>query len=569
MKRLGLGILVLGVLALIEAILGLPRLFNDQLAIIYSRDVVVMVALLVLLAPTRWSRVWAWTCTLGFALVLFYEFVRAVGLTAMNQEPLLYDVFFLVQHLGTLLTDLMGVVGTAIPVGVVLAWFVLAWLVHRGFRWISRTVERWPWRSRGLLLCVIALGVAVAEHSSEIEPKDTLADLRENIGRSVDVYTGISEWVDDGAYKDIAAVQLRERPQVHIYIIESYGSGILASSIKDRYFALREAYEARLTDSGWHIATGRSDAPVMGGRSWLADATMLSGRLIKFESVYRHLTEHFSGLVTLPRFFRDQGYRTVLMRQNNKTRPGLELVNHFGFTDTVFFDDIAYTGEPYGWAEVPDQVALGHLRDFVLPGLGDAPLFVFAHLGTSHIPWDDLPPLVDDWRDLQGDGLVDVAEETAFTEAQHPLEQYTFKQYMYQLKRFKRQDMTRLRRLRATEENLGEYFDAIAYSFESVVRHIEALEDPPDLVIVTGDHQPPLYRKSTNFSVPMHVLARDRSHLDEFRKRGFKLGVRFGKEAHAIRHEAFFSVMVRALAKADGSEMPKYRAGGYVSEEDP
>jgi hypothetical protein len=559
MKRLGVGIMVLGILVLFEGLLGLPRLYNDQLTIIYSRDLPVMVALLVLLSSTRWSRVWRWVCTLGFSLVLFYEFVRAVGLTAMSQEPLLYDVFFLVQHLGILLTDLMGVVGTAIPVGVVLVWLVLAWLGHHGFRWILRAVEHWSWRSRGVLLFVIALGVAATEHDTEIEPKDTLADLRDNIGRSVDVYTGISEWVDDGAYKDIAAVQLRQQPRVHVYIIESYGSGILASPIKDRYFALREGYEARLTDAGWHIATGRSDAPVMGGRSWLADATMLSGRLIKFESVYRHMTKHFSSLVTLPRFFRDQGYRTVLMRQNNKVRPGVELVNHFDFTDTVFFDDIAYTGEPYGWAEVPDQVALGHLRDAVLPGLGDTPVFVFAHLGTSHIPWDDLPPLVDDWRELQGDGVVDVAEETALTEAQ----------IKFQMKRFKRQDNVRLRRLSASEENIGEYFDAIEYSFESVVRHIEALDDPPELIIVMGDHQPPLYRKNTNFTVPMHVLARDSSHLAEFRERGFKLGVRLGKQARAIRHEAFFSVMVRALAKADGSEMPGYRAGGYVSEEDP
>ena len=45
----------------------------------------------------------------------------------------------------------------------------------------------------------------------------------------------------------------------------------------------------------------------------------------------------------------------------------------FCFSDTVFFDDIGHTGEPYGWAEVPDQVALGHLRDEVLPALEAEP----------------------------------------------------------------------------------------------------------------------------------------------------------------------------------------------------
>ena len=88
------------------------------------------------------------------------------------------------------------------------------------------------------------------------------------------------------------------------------------------------------------------------------------------------------------------------------------------FSDTVFFDDIGYTGEPYGWAEVPDQVALGHLRDEVLPALESEPTFVFAHLGSNHIPWTGLPPIVEDWRTMNTGAVSATGEDLEMTEGQ-------------------------------------------------------------------------------------------------------------------------------------------------------
>jgi hypothetical protein len=545
-------LLVLAIVVFLEAILSVPRLFNDGLPWVLSRDIPIMMALLVCVSSWRSQRFWLWVFGLGWALVLFYEITHAAGLTAMSQEPLLYDVFFLMGHLLVLCTDLMGAKALfmfgAVGLGLALL-FGLGVLCFGGCLAMTR---RWSGGRRGWAIALLGLGVFVAQSRPDVAVRDTMGNLVANIGRSANVVAGIQKGVDPSAYEDIGSTVLKAKPRVHIYIIESYGAGILADPIQEQYFQLRKTMAARLSEHGWGVVTGRSEAPVMGGRSWLADASLLSGRLIKFESVYRHLVDEFGRLRTLVSFFKRNGYATVLMRQNNKARPGVDLVNHFGFSDTVFFDDIAYTGRPYGWAEVPDQYALGHLRDAVLPGLSDTPEFVFAHLGSSHIPWHDLPPVVKDYRELVGRVVQQRSARTALSAAQ----------IKAQMKRFKRSDSVRLRRLRASDANYASYFRAISYSFESVVGHIEKMSDPPDLIVVMGDHQPPLYRKSTNFTVPVHVFARDKALLGEFKTRGFRGGMRLGKKALALKHEAFFSVMVRSLAGAEGAAMPQFRADG-------
>ena len=94
------------------------------------------------------------------------------------------------------------------------------------------------------------------------------------------------------------------------------------------------------------------------------------------------------------------------------------------------------------------------------------------------------------------------------------------------------------------------------------IRHVEAMEDPPDLVVVMGDHQPPLYKRSKDFTVPVHLFARDSSLLTEFQKRGFVSGMRLPAWEKRIFHEGFFSLMVRALSLSEGGEAVPYRKRG-------
>ena len=548
-------ILLLAMLVGLSATLLAPLLYDPELAVVYPRDLLVMVGLVLFLGRVRAGIALRWLVTTAWGVVVFFELVRAIGISAMTQQPLLYDAFFLVKHLYVLLSDLMGWKASAMFVGVLLVWLVVTAAGHWIFGRLVTVGGRWSWRQRLGFYALLVGSVIGVEVSTPLIGNNSLHDASRNLADSMVVVSDIRRGTDASAYEEMDAVTLTTKPSVHIYVIESYGSGVLAKRIRDDYFSMRARMSLRLGMKGWRVVTSRTVAPVMGGRSWLADATLLSGRLVKHESVYRHLKPQFATLRTLPSFFESHGYRTILMRQNNKVRPGVSLENNFAFTDTVFFDDIGYTGEPYGWAEVPDQVALGHLREEVLPRLGTTPNFVFAHLGSSHIPWSGLPPLVDDWRTMNTGSVAVEGEDLEMSEGQLKM----------QMKRFKRKDEVRLRRLRPTPDNVEDYMEAITYSFEAVVRHIEKLETEPEIIIVMGDHQPPLYKHNTDFTVPMHVMAKDKRWLKAFRAQGFKSGMKLGYEEDAIRHEGFYSLMVRALAGPGGQALPPYREHGITT----
>tara|TARA_B110000495_G_C22927354_1_gene542007 strand:- start:687 stop:1109 length:423 start_codon:yes stop_codon:yes gene_type:complete len=133
------------------------------------------------------------------------------------------------------------------------------------------------------------------------------------------------------------------------------------------------------------------------------------------------------------------------------------------------------------------------------------------------------------------------------------------------MNRYKRKDEVRLRRLKPTSNNVEDFFKSVSYSLEVVAQHVESLTDPPDMVIIMGDHQPPMYKNNPDFTVPVHVLVRDHKLLREFRNRKFRSGMKPPKWSKRMYHEGFFSLMVRALSRAEGVEPPRYRKRGEPS----
>jgi len=553
MKAILWAILTVIVMLVMQAAVAVPHWYEPDVAWVYGRDLVLLTIVVVMLASTRLSTLSVWiSAFLGWS-VMVYEWVRAVGMEAMTQEPLLYDAVFLGKHLYILMHDLMGDEATQILAGLIGVLVVSLVLFGVGFGFVARLSRSGGWLHMVVVALLLA-GIVRAAESKEknITGMDTLADVQDNLVRSQEVWSDLKKGLNDELYTDVASLKLKKKPRVHIYVIESYGRASLRPTIRVRYRNFLAGIGARMSSAGWKMATGLSEAPVMGGRSWLADGTLLSGIQIRYESEFRHLAPLFSDMTTLPGFFRRQGYDTVLMRPKDLARPGVELVNHFNYNKTVFSKDLAYTGESYGWVGTPDQYALGHIRETIIPEL-DGPEFLFAHLASSHIPWDDLPPIVDDWKSLGG---------TAATEQSGSVQPLSEAQIRFQLERFKRQDHVRVRRLRPTADNVDEYLAAVMYSMEVTIRHIEAMSDPPDVVIMMGDHQPPLYKKNEDFTVPVHVFARKQRYLAEFRKQGFAKGIQPRSWEKRIYHEGFFTLLVRALARAEGAKLPAYRKRG-------
>ena len=380
-----------------------------------------------------------------------------------------------------------------------------------------------------------------------------LPELAENIHRSLEVWDGVHRASNDSPYHPFSSVELARRPDVQLFIIESYGRIIATSDTTQTDWLERMAtIEADVSSAGWQAASAWCAAPVSGGRSWLADGSLLTGMPIRYESVYRHLLKRVEPLPDLVEFFDHRGYRTVRVAPKDRARPGISLTNDFHFGQQVTFRDLDYNGPALGWGWIPDQFSLGYIDENILDG---GPLFMMFHMVSSHIPWDPPPPILNEWRTLELlDG--DVPSDTVDLP----------KQTYYQLRRYKRTRRVSLRRVKDDGLTMYGYAGAIDYDLEILRRHLLSTAPRDAIVIIMGDHQPPLVGRSASMDVPMHILAQDPALLEEFYEQGFTPGMAIAPSAPtAIRHEGFFSLMVRVLARCCGpssAPLPTYSPNG-------
>ena len=86
------------------------------------------------------------------------------------------------------------------------------------------------------------------------------------------------------------------------------------------------------------------------------------------------------------------------------------------------------------------------------------------------------------------------------------------------------------------ESSPKKYMISIEYSLNSVCDFIEKYLSPEDLIIVIGDHQPPVLKTNSNL-VPVHIISGKKSLLDPFEKIGFHNNLSQLKLKKHINHE--------------------------------
>lgn len=473
-------------------------------------------------AAAAWTALWT------------YEVVALAGHLSMGQEPLLFDLTMLVPHLLILTRDLLG----GLVYGVVAAACGVVGAAAAGSLWaFARLSATAAPRARWLALAwAIALLGPLA--GGDWPARWVVPDLVANARDSAEVRARLLAPVRGEAHAELETLDLQARPDLALYIVESYGMLLNAGRHARPWGDRLQRMEGALREVGWHAVSGASTAPVSGGRSWIADASLLLGQRLQHEAEYRHAIRSVDRVPHLVGFLQAQGYHAVLVRPRDRARPGVSLQNHFGFDTTVFFDDLRYAGPPAGWGIIPDQYTLGFLHDEVLPDIA-APRFSFTHLATAHVPWDEPPPLVADWRKLGDAGASHQPEEGA-----EPLDQLAL-----QLKRYRRVEKRPRRKL--TADRLGAWASTVFYDLD--VLEQELVRTPPtrpSIALILGDHQPPLLGDTdAGFDVPVHVLASDPALLRAFRQAGFASGMRPARAT--IRTEGLLSLLASALASAD------------------
>lgn len=303
---------------------------------------------------------------------------------------------------------------------------------------------------------------------------------------------------------------------VTLGFIESYGVSAIfdpryAPLIRPRLASMRK----RLRDAGLHIATGRLTAPVQGGQSWLAHATLLSGLWLPSQRHYELLLAQ--RYPTLIDDFQATGHHTLaVMPAITAPWPAGERLGY----DTVLADkDIDYAGPALNWVTMPDQFTWHYFERFRQRFAG--PLFSELALISSHAPWTPILPVIDDWGAL-GDGGIfmrwkgsGIAPEELWQDAANVRENYA---------------------------------RAVDYALAVVTGYAERYLDDGALLIVLGDHQPaPLVTGAdASRDVPIHVISADPALIDAFIDAGFAPGT-IPRDTPATRRQSDFRPLLHQL----------------------
>jgi len=310
---------------------------------------------------------------------------------------------------------------------------------------------------------------------------------------------------------------------VYLFVIESYGECVverpsLAAQILPEY----ERFQRELGGQGFGIVTRVLDSSTYGGRSWLAHATLSTG--VRTTDQFQLELLRLEQPKTLADLFGAAGYRTVLVQPATNRVSAQKDLHHFAVH--YYAKDFGYAGPEYGWSPMPDQYVLDYVRRRELAA-PKSPLFVEYALTSSHAPWSDLPPFVEDWSALTDGSLYQQERGSHFENG-----------------------------WLALGGAADAYARSVVYDLETLRRYLAEFVQDGSLVIILGDHQPHSEVTDGNEAtgVPVHVLSRNPALLEPFRARGYASGMRPPVGTPRAGLETFMTDLVSdfSLTRASG-----------------
>lgn len=334
---------------------------------------------------------------------------------------------------------------------------------------------------------------------------------------------------DEDYFKSLSPIRsldLKDRPNLNIFCIESYGGVVYEDAvIRDIVLPAIQRFEHRLRDKGYHIASGLSESPQIGGGSWKCYSTFNYGMKIDDDLLYNLLFKNLDGFQSYKsifHLFKDQGYTNYLLCPLGNYAEGTvdwDLINRNFHSDHYLeYKDMEYTGTPlrfFGNTESPpDQYSI-HKAAEIICCHDDDPYFLFFTSLNSHYPFTSPTRVLDDWKSLN-DPNQDIG---------------TLQRSDYDLKTL--------------------YGKAIAYQLEVFLDYIDRSEE--ELFVLFGDHQPPFVEHTdSGKATPVHIISKSAKLVDEFKQHRFSEGLLPPSET-LIKHEGFLSIFVAGMQRAYGS----------------
>lgn len=468
-----------------------PRetLHSFILGILPVPEVMLLFSLLILLRVRTVSRLrWA-PCAFYLGLLLLWNVGEIVYRWNYREHFSLFDDLYLLPGLLSMLSSTawfntvpgMVIIYILVTILTILIGMLLIKLIARGAL-ILQDVRLY--RQTGIFLLLLAL-VQAAFYSREtptflllsLPKKPEIVEYpqfsREEIESARIAYETIEER-HEYSYPGIAD------GDVHLLVAESYGHTLFTNPVHKKNIApVFEELSQKLDDLGWTVRSGFLDSPAFGGRSWLADATLITGlRMVNQQIFNNHI---YSAQPNLSGQMGAAGYHTVYAAPGTRQTPE-DWKAYYGYDEYLIEGDFGWMGPFISFGRMSDQ----YLLDFIGRRYSDSvsPVFLTALLVSSHVPFVQIPEYIDDWEDI-GDGSI-----------------------------YKSGHIRQFRNnwLGGSEYPEG-YVYSINYVLRSILGYIERYVDDEALVVIVGDHQPrtPISENTATSGVPLHFLSRSKA----------------------------------------------------------
>jgi len=433
----------------------------------------------------------------GPVLRMVLAVVLAVGLVFKVADLIVYEIFarpfnpvfdlYLLDDGLRLVTGAFGRVDAIVLALLLLVVFALIFLF--AFVVLGRLQQRLHEQSRYALPTLGSLLAAwLVLHIAGFPRVNTYFhdELMEHVAAIIESVRDIKSFaatVNNDKYASVSGDQLFNKlrgKDVLVVFVESYGRTVfddfeMAREIKPSF----DHANFQLELNGLQARTAYLTSPTVGGLSWLAHGTLLSGLWINTQLRYDSLV--LSERPTLNKLFKRAGWRTL------GVMPAITMAwpegQYFGFDQIYNAGNLGYKGLPFNWITMPDQFVMAALQRSERGAGPRPPIMAEIALISSHAPWTPVPDLVH-WDDI-GDGTIFNGQAVAGPDPDQVWE-----------------DTDRIRE---------QYRKSIDYVINTLVSYAIQFGDDNLVMVILGDHQPaPLVTgDSPSADVPVHIIARD------------------------------------------------------------
>ena len=460
------------------------------------------------------------------SILIFLIIGRYIDVTA----PALYgrpvNLYWDLQHIpgvaAMLIADTSAVKILLLGLIVCLAFGSLFWFISALLRLLNTCGKRSrQWLNVSAILCMLAYTAGMTSDSIHLERGFSIPVSLMYTRQALFVYQVTED--SRGAENSSAGLQHKagtielDKRDFHLVFLESYGTTVFKTP---SYYMQIEPHLYQLTkvarEQGWEMVTGVYHTPTFGGASWLSHATLMTGQWISSNMQYHQLLTTESE--TLATWFRNSDYRiTALLPGLKRHWPEGRFYNYDKIWDAR---SLSYPGPDFGWWRIPDHFSLARFYDEEGKQSHRPPLFNLFATITSHMPFNPIPPIEQDWSKLLTSKPYSGTGQTE-----------NFSAILY------------------GEDLQASYSRAIGYDLQLVGNLLALTSQQHPLIIVLGDHQPPaiIAGHGAPWTVPVHVFSNDKTILHKFTRAGFVTGLE-PEDQSLGRLDDLHHLILRAIA---------------------